>query len=73
VKQLTGIRLVGVSFSVASGKGVVEYLENYQQLIEMIERGEVSEIAIAHKDQLVRFGFESFKQFCTDHGCQITI
>ena len=29
----------------------------------MVERGEISEIVIAHKDGLVRFGFEWFEKF----------
>ena len=39
----------------------------------MVERGEISEIIIAHKDRLVRFGFEWFEKFCADHGCTITV
>ena len=37
------------------------------------ERGEVSEIVVAHKDRLVRFGFEWFEKFCSDHKCTITV
>ena len=39
----------------------------------MVERGEVSEIIVAHKDRLVRFGFEWFEKFCNDHGVSITV
>jgi putative resolvase len=39
--------------------------------MEMVEQGEVSEIVIAHKDRLVRFGFEWFEKFCKDHGVEI--
>ena len=42
-------------------------------LMERVERGEVSEIVVAHKDRLVRFGFEWFEKFCSDHGCTITV
>lgn len=28
---------------------------------------------IAHKDRLVRFGFEFFEKFCDDHGCKIVV
>ena len=41
--------------------------------MEMVERGEVSEIIVAHKDRLVRFGFEWFEKFCTDHGTSIVV
>jgi len=71
-------------FCVAAGKPVAGQFEdigsglNYQRknflvLMEMVERGEVSEIVIAHKDRLVRFGFEWFEKFCTDHGCVVTV
>jgi len=71
-------------FCVASGKPVGAALEdigsglNYRRkqfvrLMQMVERGEVFEIVIAHKDRLVRFGFEWFEKFCNDHGCTITV
>ena len=71
-------------FSIASGRAVEEKLEdigsglNYKRkgflvLMEMVERVEVSEIVIAHKDRLVRFGFEWFEKFCLDHGCVIVV
>jgi len=71
-------------FCIATGKAVAEKIEdvgsglNYKRegfirLMEMVERGEVSEIVIAHKDRLVRFGFEWFQKFCSDHGCRITV
>ena len=41
--------------------------------MERVERGEVSEIVIAHKDRLVRFGFEWFEKFCKDHGTSIIV
>ena len=31
-------------------------------LMEKVERGEVSEIVVAHKDRLMRFGFEWFEE-----------
>ena len=71
-------------FCIATGKAVAEKIEdvgsglNYKRegfirLMEMVERGEVSEIVIAQKDRLVRFGFEWFQKFCSDHGCRITV
>ncbi len=41
--------------------------------MDMVERGEVSEIVIAHKDRLVRFGYEWFERFCTNHGTKIVV
>ena len=41
--------------------------------MEKVEHGEISELVIAHKARLVRFGFEWFEKFCADHGCVITV
>lgn len=72
------------SFCLASGKIVDQKLEdigsglnykrkNFVLLMEMVERGEVSEIVVAHKDRLVRFGFEWFEKFCNDHGVSVLV
>ena len=39
----------------------------------MVEHGAVSEIVIAHKDRLVRFGYERFEKFCQDHGVTLSV
>lgn len=71
-------------FCIAAGKPVALRLQdigsglnfkrkNFVLLMEMVERGEVSEIVIAHKDRLVRFGYEWFEKFCRDHGATLTV
>jgi len=45
----------------------------FLSLMEFIEKGEVSHLVIAHKDCLVRFGFEWFEHFCVSHGCELLI
>lgn len=71
-------------FCIAAGKPVGLWLQdigsglNYKRknfviLMEMVERGEVSEIVIAHKDRLVRFGYEWFEKFCQDHGTSVMV
>ncbi len=71
-------------FCTASGKAVDLWLKdigsglnykrkNFVRLLEMVERGEVSEIIIAHKDRFVRFGYEWFEKFSDDHGTTITV
>jgi len=72
------------AFCLAAGKPVALWLQdigsglnyrrkNFVLLLEMVERGEVSEIVIAHKDRLVRFGYEWFEKFCRDHGTTLTV
>lgn len=71
-------------FCIAAGKPVAVWLQdigsglnykrkNFVALLEMVEHGEVSEIVIAHKDRLVRFGYEWFEKFCQDHGATLTV
>lgn len=71
-------------FCVARGVEVSEWLndignglnytrKNFLVLMEMVERGEVAQIIIVHKDRLVRFGFEWFDSFCKNHGTKILV
>lgn len=55
------------------GSGLNYKRQNFNKLMDMVERGEVSEIVIAHKDRLVRFGYEWFERFCDKHGAKITV
>ena len=41
--------------------------------MDRVERGEVAEILIAHKDRLVRFRYDWFERFCANHGTTITV
>ena len=72
------------AFCMASGRAIHTKFEdvgsglNYKrrrflELMEEVERGEISEIVIAHKDRLVRFGFDWFEKFCNDHGAKIIV
>jgi putative resolvase len=54
------------------GSGLNYKRKNFTALMEMVERGEVAEIVIAHKDRLVRFGYAWFERFCANHGTTIT-
>ena len=71
-------------FCIASGRSVALRLEdvgsglNYErrrfvELMERVETGEVKEIVVAHKDRLVRFGFEWFESYCRRHGTEIVV
>jgi len=82
--DLTNQKAALEQFCIANGKPVTLWMEdigsglnyerkNFVRLMEMVERGEVSEIVIAHKDRLVRFGYEWFLKFCGDHGCHLTV
>lgn len=83
-KDLASQKAAVEQFCIASGRDIGLRFEdigsglNYKRkgfvsLLEMVERGETSEIVIAHKDRLVRLGFEWFDKFCSDHGTKITV
>jgi predicted site-specific integrase-resolvase len=39
----------------------------------MVELGQVRRIIIAHRDRLVRFGYEYFEAFCERHHTEIVL
>ena len=41
--------------------------KKFLRLREMIELGQVRRLIIAHRDRLVRFGYEYFEAFCQRH------
>lgn len=55
------------------GSGLNFKRKYFNLLLAMVESGQVRQIIIAHKDRLVRFGFEWFDQFCQNHGCEIIV
>lgn len=42
-------------------------------VMDAIERGEVAELIVAHKDRLARFGFDYLEHVAERHGCVITV
>jgi predicted site-specific integrase-resolvase len=76
-------RILG-EFCAARGLVEVEWIEeiagglNFQRpkflaLFDKIEKRKVSHLILAHKDRLVRFGFEWFQRFAIEHGCELLI
>lgn len=55
------------------GSGLNYKRKHFISIMEMVERGEVSKLIIAHKDRLIRFGYEWFEGFCKNHGTEIVI
>jgi len=55
------------------GSGLNYKRKNFVKLMDMVEEGEVSTLIMAHKDRLVRFGFEWFEYFCEKHGTDLVI
>jgi putative resolvase len=55
------------------GSGLNYSRKSFIQLMKDVDANLVSEIIIAHKDRLVRFGYEWFETFCEMHDCKITV
>jgi len=66
-----GIQVSEWLFDIGSGLNYAR--KNFLLLMEMVEKGEVAQIIIAHKDRFVRFGFEWFEWFCKNHGTKILV
>jgi predicted site-specific integrase-resolvase len=47
--------------------------KRFLTLIERIQRGEIERVLIAHKDRLVRFGFDLLDDLSREHGCEIVV
>lgn len=47
--------------------------EQFNRLLEMVEQGLIQVLILAHKDRLVRFGYEWFEAFCQRHGTEIKL
>lgn len=72
------------AFCLGGGIAVDEWLEEigggmnfkrnaFLNLFDRIERGEIAKLIVAHKDRLVRFGFDFFLVFAQKHGCEIVV
>ncbi len=55
------------------GSGLNYKRKQFIRLFELIEQGRVKALILAHRDRLVRFGYEWFEAFCERHGTQIIV
>ena len=56
-----------------SGSGLNYKRKNFLRLMEMIELGQVRRVIIAHRDRLVRFGYDYFEAFCERHHTDLVV
>jgi putative resolvase len=56
-----------------TGSGLNFKRKRFIELMESVQRKEVRRIVVAHKDRLVRFGFEFVEWFCAQHECTIEV
>jgi predicted site-specific integrase-resolvase len=55
------------------GSGLNYKRKNFNRLMEMVELGQVKCILIAHRDRLVRFGYEYFEALCQRHHTELMV
>ncbi|MEO1183374.1 MAG: IS607 family transposase, partial [Cyanobacteria bacterium J06636_27] len=55
------------------GSGLNFKRKKFLKLMESVSKREVSKIVVAHKERLVRFGFDFIEWFCNLHGCEIAV
>jgi putative resolvase len=55
------------------GSGLNYKRKQFIRLFELIEQGRVKILILAHRDRLVRFGYEWFEAFCERHGTKIVV
>ena len=55
------------------GSGLNYKRKQFNRLMERIELGQVRRLLIAHRDRLVRFGYEYFEAFCERHHTAIVV
>ena len=71
-------------FCLASGIAIGELIEEigggmnfkrkrFLDIMQRIETGDIGLLIIAHKDRLVRFGFDYLDWFASEHGCKIIV
>lgn len=55
------------------GRGMNFKRKHFLHLVDRIQRGEIQKLLIAHKDRLMRFGFDLFNHIAKENGCEIVV
>lgn len=55
------------------GGGMNFKRKQFLTIIDRIQRGEIKKLLVAHKDRLMRFGFELFNHIAIENGCEIVV
>ena len=82
--DLKNQRRVVEDFCIAKGLANVEFMEEiggglnfkrpaFLKLIDRIIAGDVSQLILAHKDRLARFGFDLLSHICRTHKCELLV
>jgi predicted site-specific integrase-resolvase len=55
------------------GSGLNYKRKQFGRLMEQVELGQVRRILLAHRDRLVRFGYDYFEAFCERHNTELIV
>ena len=55
------------------GSGLNYKRKQFNRLMELVELGQVRRLVIAHRDRLVRFGYDYFEAFCERHHTELIV
>jgi len=55
------------------GSGLNYKRKQFNRLMELIELGQVRRLILAHRDRLVRFGYDYFEAFCERHHTELVV
>ena len=55
------------------GGGMNFKRKQFLLLLDRIQRGEIQTLLVAHKDRLMRFGFDLFAHIAMENGCEIVV
>lgn len=47
--------------------------KHFLEIVDRIERGEIVKLMVAHKDRLMRFGFDLFHHIAAANCCEIIV
>jgi len=55
------------------GGGLNFKRKKFLQLMSDIQQGRIAKLLVAHKDRLVRFGFDYFVHMAAENGCEVVV
>ena len=53
------------------GGGMNFRRKRFLGILDRIQRGEIKTLLVAHKDRLVRFGYDLIEHMATENGCEV--
>ncbi len=55
------------------GGGMNFKRKRFLNILGRIQRGEIEKLLVAHKDRLVRFGYDLIAHLASENGCEIVV